>query len=724
MIETCPVGAGLDIWHSARKRPVPAEKRYMSQDKAMKDKYSLKDTRNIGIIAHIDAGKTTVTERILYYTGKIYKMGEVHEGTAAMDWMEQEQERGITITSASTTCFWKDKLINLIDTPGHVDFTVEVERSLKVLDGAVVVFCGVGGVEPQSETVWRQADRYAVPRLAFINKMDRVGADYFKVHSQVCERFGDVARPIQIPIGSEDKFRGVIDLINLKAIMFKGEDADLEMETAEIPEPLKKLSGEYRHKLIEKLSEHSEELMKKYVHNEPVSAEELKTAIRKLVVQHKFVPVLCGAALKNKGVQLLLDAVCDFLPSPLDIPATAGTNPLTEKEVKRSPKSDGHFCALAFKIMLDPFVGKLIFVRVYSGTLESGSYTYNVNKESSERVGKIVRMHANKQKIIEKATAGDIVAFVGLKKTKTGDTLSDKLHPVLLERMHFPEPVIFMAIEPKTKADQDKLGAALHKMAEEDPSFQVRYDKETGQTVIGGMGELHLEVVTDRMLREFKVKGDLGKPQVAYRETITKFARSIGKFVQQTGGRGQYGHVVLEISPGERGTGITFKNKITGGAVPKDYIPAVKKGILDCAKSGVMAGYPLVDIEVKLVDGSYHEVDSSDLAFRMAATIALKGGVAKGAPVLLEPIMDIEVVTPIDYLGDAIADLNSRRANIGSMKDKGDTKIVRGFVPLSEVFGYATAIRSLTQGRATYTMEPSHYEEVPKNIQEKIVGKN
>jgi len=692
-------------------------------DTDMKDKIDLKNTRNIGIVAHIDAGKTTVTERILYYTGKIYKMGEVHEGTTTMDWMEQEQERGITITSASTTCFWKDKRINLIDTPGHVDFTVEVERSLKVLDGAVVVFCAVGGVEPQSETVWRQADRYGVPRIAFINKMDRVGCNFGGVLKQIQERLNTSSRAIQIPIGKEDGFSGVVDLINMQAMLYKGEGTDLKVEKGSMPENTAKVAEKYRHDLIEKVAELDESVMEKYVHNESISPEELKAAIRKLTVQHKFIPVLCGAVLKNKGVELLLDAVCELLPSPLDIPPAKGTNPLTEKEETRLAKNNEPLCSLAFKVMLDPFVGKLIFVRIYSGILKSGSYIYNVNKDNAERIGKIVRMHANKQEIVSNAYAGDIVACVGLKKTKTGDTLVDKGHPILLERMHFPEPVMFLAIEPKTRADQDKLGVALKKLEEEDPSFKVRYNKETSQTVIGGMGELHLEVLVDRMLREFKVEANLGRPQVAYRETVTKFSRAVGKFIQQSGGRGQYAHVVIEITPGEKGSGVAFKNKITGGAIPKEFIPSVKAGVNDAAKGGILAGYPLVDIDVKLVDGSFHEVDSSELAFRMAGSIALKDGVMKAAPVVLEPIMDIEVVTPLEYLGDVIADLNSRRANIESMADKDAAKTIRGFVPLSEVFGYATAIRSLTQGRATYTMEPSHYEEVPKNIQEKIIGK-
>jgi elongation factor G len=689
----------------------------------MKDEFKLQDTRNIGIIAHIDAGKTTVTERVLYYTGRTYKMGEVHEGTAVMDWMEQEQERGITITSAATTCFWNKKRINLIDTPGHVDFTVEVERSLKVLDGAVVVFCAVGGVEPQSETVWRQADRYGVPRIAFVNKMDRVGAHFHGVLNQMTSRLGDVARAIQMPIGSEEKFSGIIDLITMQAVRYHGDSPDSKITMGPIPEHLKEIAEHYQHDLVEKIAELDDSIMEKYVHDHHVSPDDLRSAIQELTKKNKFVPVLCGAALKNKGVQRLLDAVCEFLPSPLEVPPARGTHLTTHEELTRLPKDDEHLCALAFKIMLDAFVGKLIFVRLYSGTIESGSYIYNVNKDTRERVGKIVRMHANKQEIVQRAHAGDIVACVGLKKTTTGDTIAEEDHPVLLERMHFPEPVMFMSIEPKTKADQDKLGMVLSKLQEEDPSFKVSYNKETGQTIMSGMGELHLDVLVNRMQREFKVQANTGSPHVAYKETITKFARSVGKFVQQTGGRGQYGHAVLELSPGEKGSGITFKNKITGGAIPKEYIPAVRHGVTDASKSGSLAGYPLVDVDVKLVDGSFHEVDSSELAFRMAGSIALREGAMKAAPVLLEPIMEIELVTPSEYVGDVIADLNSRRANIESMEDKEHLKIVKGSVPLSEVFGYATAIRSLTQGRATYTMEPSHYEEVPKNIQEKITGR-
>jgi len=690
----------------------------------MKDKAkTLQNTRNIGIVAHIDAGKTTVTERILYYTGKIYKMGEVHEGTTVMDWMVQEQERGITITSANTTCFWKDCRINLIDTPGHVDFTIEVERSLKVLDGVVIVFCGVGGVQPQSETVWRQADRYNVPRIAFINKMDRVGANFYDVTAQICQRFGDFARPIHLPIGIESDFSGFVDLVDMKAVLYKGEGADPNIEVNPIPGDLVKSAEEARHKLIEKIAELDEVIMDKYVHNKIISAIDLKDAIRRQVIKHKFVPVLCGSALKNKGIQTLLDAVYDFLPSPLDIPPMKGINPVTKKEEIRLADDSEPFCGLAFKLMSDPYVGKLVFIRIYSGVMESGSYIYNVSKDTNERISKIVRMHANKQEIVQSGHAGEIVACVGLKDTMTGDSVSDKAHPIMLENMHFPEPVISMAIEPKTIADQERLSATLHKLADEDPTFKVSYNKDTGQTIISGMGELHLDVIADRMLREFKVQASMGNPQVAYKETITKITRSVGKFIQQTGGHGHYGHVVIDISPGERGSGIKFKSKIAGGVIPKEFIPAVKQGILNAARSGAIAGYPLVDIDVKLVDGSYHDVDSSELSFNMAASIALRDGMKNAGPVLLEPIMSIEVVTPSEYLGEVISDLNTRRSNIGSMKDKEALKIIKGVVPLSEVFGYATAIRSLTQGRATYTMEPSHYAEVPKDIQEKIIGK-
>ncbi len=683
----------------------------------------LKNMRNIGIIAHIDAGKTTLTERILYTTGKVYKIGEVDEGTATMDWMVQEQERGITITSACTTCAWNDKEINLIDTPGHVDFTVEVERSLKVLDGAVVVLCGVGGVEPQSETVWRQAEKYKVPRIVFVNKMDRMGSDFYKSVEDLRKRLGAHASPLQIPIGEEANFKGVVDLINMKAVMYKGEGLSVVSEVVPIPPEMAKKASEYRHHLIVQLAEADEEVMDKYIHDGGLYPHQLKESIRRACIRNKFIPVFCGSAVKNKGVNLILDAIGDYLPSPLDIPPIKGENPETREAEERKPSDDEKFCSLAFKIMSDPYVGKLTFFRVYSGILQSGGYIYNVNKEKRERIGKIVKMHANKQEIVKEVHAGDIGAAVGLKETGTGDTICDEDNPILLESIHFPDPVISMAIEPKTRADKDKLGAALRKLETEDPSFRVDYDKETAQTIIKGMGELHLEVLVDRMLREFKVNAQVGKPQVAYRETITRKIKVEGKFIQQSGGRGQYGHVIMEMYPNEKGAGITFVDKIIGGAIPREYIPSVEKGIREAARNGALANYPVTDVEVKLVDGSYHDVDSSDIAFQMAASRAFKDGAKKANPILLEPIMDVEVVVPEEYLGDVIGDLNTRRANIKSMEQRGNTKVIRGFVPLGEIFGYATAIRSLTQGRATYTMEPSFYQEVPKNISEKIMGK-
>ena len=688
------------------------------------DKYQdLKNTRNIGIIAHIDAGKTTLTERILYRTGRVYKVGTVDEGTATMDWMVQEQERGITITSACTTCFWKDKRFNLIDTPGHVDFTVEVERSLKVLDGAVVVLCGVGGVEPQSETVWRQADRYNVPRIAFVNKMDRMGTDFYKAVEDLQQKLGAHAYPLQIPIGAESTFQGVVDLVHMKAFIYKGEGIDVVSEEVPIPADIAKKASKYRHVLIEQLAEVNEEVMDKYIHDDGIYPHELKASIRKACLANKFIPVFCGSAVRNMGIDLILDATCDYLPSPLDVLPITGENPETGEKEERKPQDDEKFCSLAFKLMSDPYVGKLTFFRVYSGVLQSGSYIFNVNKNKRERVGKLVRMHANKQEIIKEIHAGDIGAAVGLKNTGTGDTICDEDNPILLETMHFPEPVISMAIEPKTKVDKDKLGEVLRKLEMEDPSFRVDYDKETGQTIIKGMGELHLEVLVDRMLREFKVNANTGRPQVAYRETIKKGVESEGKFIQQSGGRGQYGHVIIEMRPTEKGTGITFVNKIIGGAIPREYISSVEEGIEEAAKNGALANYPVTDVEVILTDGSYHEVDSSDIAFQMAASMAFKAGLKKAKSVLLEPIMDVEVVVPDEYLGDVIGDLNTRRANIKSMEQKGKAKIINGFVPLGEVFGYATAIRSLSQGRATYTMEPSYYQEVPKNIAEKIVEK-
>lgn len=677
--------------------------------------------RNIGIIAHIDAGKTTTTERILFCTGRIHKMGDVDEGTTSMDFMVQEQERGITIMSAATTCFWKNMNINIIDTPGHVDFTVEVERSLKVLDGAVVVFCAVGGVQPQSETVWRQADKYNVPRIAFINKMDRTGANFLAVVEQIHSRLG--ARPLvlQIPIGAEAGFAGMIDLITMKAIIYKGEDENSVFEVQDIPADLKQLASEYRHKLIEKLGEADDTVMEKYIHDKGIYPHEIKGHIRKAVVSGKVVPVMCGASAKYRGIQPLLDAIVDYLPSPVDIPPVKGVNPETGNEVLRKPSDDEKFCGLIFKIKADPYVGKLAYLRVYSGKLESGEYAFNSSKDVKERVGKLVRMHADKQEIIEEARAGDIVAAVGLKNTKTGDTICDESEPVILEAMRFPEPVISMSIEPKTKADEEKLGMSLHRLEEEDPTFKVAYNKETGQTIISGMGELHLEVIVDRMLREFNVAANVDKPQVAYKETITKSSRAVGKFIQQSGGHGQYGHVVFDVAPAQKGTGIIFNNKIIGGAIPKEYISSVEEGVHDAASSGVLAGYPVTDVEVTLVDGSFHEVDSSDIAFKMAAKIGFNEGLRGGSSILLEPIMNLEVEVPEQYLGDVIGDLNSRRVKISAINDSHNLKVVKGFAPLSEMFGYSTAVRSLTQGRATYTMEPSFFQEVPKNISEKIV---
>ena len=686
--------------------------------KAMSD---LVNTRNIGIIAHIDAGKTTLTERILFHTGKIYKIGNVDEGTTTTDWMEEEQERGITITSAAITCFWKDKKLNIIDTPGHVDFTIEVERSLKVLDGAVVVFCGVGGVQPQSETVWRQADRYAVPKIAFINKMDRVGSDFYKVVDQIHYRLGANAVPVAIPIGSESDFKGAIDLVEMKAYAFLGEEMKAGFKEIPIPEDMKDKVSHYRHNLIAKLAEADEEAMDRYVHDGGIYPHELKGYIRRATIKNKFVPVFCGAAFQNRGAESILDGVVDYLPSPLDVPPIKGTNPVTHEEETRKTDPNENLCALAFKIMTDPFVGRLIFVRIYSGVLRTGEHVYNVAKDVEERVGKIVRMHADKQEIIKTAEAGDIVAIVGLKKTFTGDTIAEEEKPILVEKIHFPEPVISMAIEPATKADQDKLGKALKKMEEEDPSFVRSYNPDTAQTLINGMGELHLEVMINRIKREFNVKANVGKPHVAYKETITKSVKITGKFIQQSGGRGQYGHVEIEIKPAKKGEGIIFENKIKGGQIPREYIPSVEEGIIDAAKSGVLGGYPVTDIKVTLYDGSFHEVDSSDIAFKMAASMALSEGLEKASSVLMEPIMEMEATTPEEYLGDVIGDLNSRRAKVESIDQKSAAKVIKALVPLAEMFGYATAIRSLTQGRATYTMEPSFYREVPNNIALKVI---
>ncbi|BAT72225.1 elongation factor G [Thermosulfidibacter takaii ABI70S6] len=679
--------------------------------------------RNIGIMAHIDAGKTTTTERILYYTGRTHKIGEVHEGTATMDWMEQEKERGITITAAATTCFWRNHRINIIDTPGHVDFTVEVERSLRVLDGAITVLCAVGGVEPQTETVWRQADKYRVPRIVFVNKMDRVGADFFGAVDMIEERLGAKPLVIQLPIGAESGFVGVVDLIGMKAIVWEEETLGARYHFEEIPEDLKDLAAEYREKLLEAIADVDETIMEKYLEGEEITEEEIKAAIRKGTINLDFFPVLCGSAFKNKGVQPLLDAVVDFLPSPQDLPPVKGINPDTGEEEVRYPREDDPFCALAFKVMVDPFVGQLVYFRVYSGSMKTGDTVLNTRRGKKERIGRLLRMHANKREEITEVRAGDIAAAVGLKDVITGDTICDLKHPIVLEAMEFPEPVISVAIEPKTKADQDKLGNALSKLAQEDPSFRVRFDEETGQTLISGMGELHLEIIVDRLKREFKVDANVGKPQVAYRETIRKPAKAEGKYIKQTGGRGQYGHVVLEIEPLEPGSGFVFEDHIVGGVVPKEYIPSVEKGVREAMETGVLAGYPMVDVKVKLVDGSYHEVDSSDMAFKIAASMAFKEAASKAQPVLLEPIMKVEVIVPEEYMGEVIGDLNARRGRIQSIDERKNAKVIDALVPLAEMFGYATTLRSLTQGRGTFTMQFSHYEEVPQNVAQEIIGK-
>jgi len=685
---------------------------------------ALRKTRNIGIMAHIDAGKTTATERILYYTGVTYKIGEVHEGTAVMDWMPQEQERGITITSAATTCFWKDHRINIIDTPGHVDFTIEVERSLRVLDGAVALFDAVAGVEPQSETVWRQAEKYKVPRMAFVNKMDRMGADFFMCVKSMIERLGAMPVPVQIPFGKEDVFRGCIDIVNMKAYLFDDETLGAKFVEADIPQELLPSALEYREKMLEVLSDFDDRIMEKYLAGEEISAEMIKAAVRKGTIDLKITPVLCGSAFKNKGVQLLLDAIIDYLPCPLDIPPVTGIEPDSGKEVTRKVSEQEPFSALAFKIMTDPFVGQLTFLRVYSGTLASGSYIYNSTKDIQERIGRLMKMHANKREEIKEVKAGDIVAAVGLKSTLTGDTLSDKSHPIILESMEFPEPVISVAIEPKTKADQEKLSIALGKLAQEDPSFKVSYNEETGQTIISGMGELHLDIIVDRLLREFKVGANVGRPQVAYRETIRQKATAEGKYVRQSGGRGQYGHVYINIEPLEPGgSSFEFVNKVVGGSIPREYIPAIEKGIKEALENGVLAGYPVVDVKITLFDGSYHEVDSSEMSFKIAGSMAFKNAAVKAKPVILEPVMNIEVVTPEEYMGDVIGDLNSRRGRIQTMTQRTNVRAIAAQVPLSSMFGYATDLRSKTQGRATYTMQFSHYEEVPKNISEDIVLK-
>lgn len=688
----------------------------------MSRKYDLNKIRNIGIMAHIDAGKTTTTERILFYTGKLHRMGEVHEGSATMDWMVQEQERGITITSAATTCAWLGHQINIIDTPGHVDFTVEVERSLRVLDGAVAVFCSVGGVEPQSETVWRQADKYGVPRIAFINKMDRIGADFFRGVNMIRTRLGAHPVPIQLPIGSEERFSGIIDLITEKAIIYT-DDLGTQSQESSIPADMVELVAEYRVKMLEALAEYDEGLMEKYLEGHEISVDEIKAAVRKGTLSAQITPVICGSAFKNKGVQMLLDAVVDYLPSPLDLPPVKGALPGSDEEAVRHASDSEPFSALAFKIMADPYVGKLAFFRVYSGILKTGSYILNSTKNKRERVGRILRMHANHREDVEMVQTGDIAAVVGLKDTTTGDTLCDEKQSIILESMEFPDPVIDIAIEPKTKADQDKLGLSLARLAEEDPTFRVHTDIETGQTIISGMGELHLEIIVDRLLREFKVEANVGKPQVAYRETIRKAVKSEGKFVRQSGGRGQYGHVWIELEPLEPGSGFQFENKIVGGVVPREYIAPVESGIKEAMSSGVLAGYPMVDIKATIFDGSYHEVDSSEMAFRVAGSMAFKEGAKKGQPVLLEPIMRVEIVTPEEYMGDIMGDFNSRRGRIEGMESRAGAQVIRGHVPLSEMFGYATVIRSVSQGRATYVMHFSHYDEVPKNIAETIIQK-
>lgn len=689
----------------------------------MAREFSLEKTRNIGIMAHIDAGKTTTTERILFYTGRVHKIGEVHEGAATMDWMEQEQERGITITSAATTAQWKGHRINIIDTPGHVDFTVEVERSLRVLDGAITVLDAQSGVEPQTETVWRQATTYGVPRIVFVNKMDKIGADFLYSVNTLHERLQANAHPVQLPIGAEDQFSGIIDLVEMCAYHYHDE-LGKNIERIEIPEEYRDMAEEYHNKLIEAVAELDEELMMKYLEGEEITVEELKAAIRRATISVEFFPVFCGSAFKNKGVQLLLDGVVDYLPSPVDIPPIKGIVPDTEEEVVRESSDDAPFAALAFKIMTDPYVGKLTFFRVYSGTLDSGSYVMNSTKRKRERIGRLLQMHANHRQEISKVYAGDIAAAVGLKDTTTGDTLCDEKNLVVLESMEFPEPVINVAIEPKSKADQDKMGQALQKLQEEDPTFRAWTDPETGQTIIAGMGELHLDIIVDRMRREFKVEANVGAPQVAYRETFRKSAQVEGKFIRQSGGRGQYGHVWIEFSPNERGKGFEFENAIVGGVVPKEYVPAVQAGLEEAMQNGVLAGYPVVDIKAKLFDGSYHDVDSSEMAFKIAASLALKNAAEKCDPVLLEPIMKVEVIIPEEYLGDIMGDITSRRGRVEGMEARGNAQVVRAMVPLAEMFGYATSLRSNTQGRGTFTMVFDHYEEVPKNIADEIIKKN
>ncbi len=689
----------------------------------MSVRYSLEKSRNIGIMAHIDAGKTTTTERILYYTGIVHRMGEVHDGAATMDWMEQERERGITITSAATTCFWRDHRINIIDTPGHVDFTVEVERSLRILDGAVALFCAVGGVEPQSETVWRQADKYRVPRIAFVNKMDRVGADFLNVVRMIRERLGSNPVPVQLPMGEGDMFVGLIDLISMKARVYNDQTLGSEWDEMEIPADLLPKAKEYRAKMLESVSDLDDTLLEKYIEGKEISDTEIVNVLRRATLALKVVPVLCGSSFKNKGIQMLLDAVVNYLPGPIEVGGVEGHHIDRSDKVLRKPDNNEKFAALAFKVMSDPYVGKLTFFRVYSGTLGAGSYVYNSTTEKKERVNRILRMHANHREDVKHAYAGDIVAAVGLKKTKTGDTLCDEKDPIVLERMTFPEPVIWIAIEPKTKADQEKLSNGLNNLADEDPTFHIRSDQDTGQTLIGGMGELHLEIIVDRLKREFKVEANVGRPQVAYKETIRKKVEAEGKFVRQSGGRGQYGHVWIEVEPNEKGKGFEFTDNIVGGVVPKEFIPSVSQGVKEALRSGILAGYPVEDVKVRLFDGSYHDVDSSEMAFKVAGSMAVKNAIRKADPVLLEPVMGVEVITPEDYMGDVMGDLNSRRGHIKGIEPRKDAQVIRAKVPLSEMFGYATTLRSMSQGRALYTMQFAYYEEVPQSIGDNIIEK-
>jgi elongation factor G len=680
-------------------------------------------TRNIGIMAHIDAGKTTTTERILFYTGRLHRMGEVHEGAATMDWMEQEKERGITITSAATTCYWREHRVNIIDTPGHVDFTVEVERSLRVLDGAVALFCAVGGVEPQSETVWRQANRYHVPRICFVNKMDRAGADFFRVVDMIKSRLHANPVPVAIPLGAGDMFNGLVDLITFKSWTWVEDSQGLHYEEFDVPKDMYELAHHWREKLLESISDYDDHLMEKFLNDEPIPAEEIRAALRKATIDMKIFPVLCGSSFKNKGVQPLLDAIVDYLPSPIDKGAVHGIHPQTEEEVTRNPNPDEPFAALAFKIMNDPYVGKLTFFRVYSGRLQTGQMVTNASNGKKERIARLLLMSANKREDIEEVTAGDIAATVALKQVRTGDTLCVEHFPILLEKMEFPTPVIEVSIEPKSKADQDKISDALGRLADEDPTFRVSFNEETGQTIIAGMGELHLEIIVDRLLREFKVDAVVGRPQVSYKECIRKSAHQDTKFAKQSGGRGQFAHIVIDIEPSTPGAGFVFENKIMGGAVPKEYIPAVQKGLEEAMKTGVLAGYPLMDIKATLQDGSYHEVDSSELAFKIAGSMALKDAVRKANPALMEPIMKVEVVTPDSYLGNVVGDINSRRGKIQEMHPRSDGQVVTGQVPLSEMFGYATSLRSITQGRAIFSMMFDHFHEVPISVSEKILEK-